>query len=85
MIFDASYIKLKELSLTYRIPSSFSRKVGVQNARIGIVGRNVALFYANVPHIDPETALNALDSGQGWEAFNPPSRRSLNFTLSLEL
>ena len=84
MIFDASYIKLKELSLNYRIPSSISRKVGVQNARIGVVGRNVALFYANVPHIDPETALNALDSGQGWEAFNPPSRRSLNFTLSLE-
>ncbi len=81
MIFDASYIKLKEMSLYYTVPSDLTRKIWIQNLRIGVVGRNLALFYANVPHIDPETSLNSLDSGQGWETFNTPSRRSLNVSL----
>jgi len=42
------------------------------------------LLYANVPHIDPETSLNSLDSGQGWETFNTPSRRSINVSLILD-
>lgn len=84
MIFDASYIKLKELSLYYSVPPSLTRKFWVQNLRVGLVARNVALLYANVPHIDPETSLNSLDSGQGWETFNTPSRRSINVSLILD-
>lgn len=84
MIFDASYIKLKELSLYYNVPPELTRRFWIQNLRIGVVGRNVALLYANVPHIDPETSLNSLDSGQGWETFNTPSRRSLNISLILD-
>lgn len=84
MIFDASYIKLKELSLYYNVPSELTNKVWIQNLRVGVVGRNLALIFANVPHIDPETSLNSLDSGQGWETFNTPSRRSLNVSVILD-
>ena len=83
-IFDASYIKLKEVSLYYNVPSRLTEKFSIQSLRLGVVGRNLALLYANVPHIDPETSLNSLDSGQGWESFNTPSRRSLNVSLILE-
>lgn len=84
MIFDASYIKLKELSLYYNVPSDLTRKIWIQRLRVGLVGRNLALLYANVPHIDPETSLNSRDSGQGWETFNTPSRRSLNVSVILD-
>lgn len=84
MIFDASYIKLKEVSISYKFPKRLFQKTPIQSARLSLVGRNLALLYANVPHIDPETSLNSLDSGQGWETFNVPSRRSLNVSLSVE-
>ncbi len=84
MIFDASYIKLKEVSLSYRIPTKYVRKLLLHGARISVTGRNLALLYSNVPHIDPETSLNSLDSGQGWEIFNVPSRRSVSFALTVE-
>ncbi len=83
-IFDASYIKLREANISYNIPKSFLNKFKVQRATLSLVGRNLALLYANVPHIDPETALNSSDSGQGWEIYNVPSSRSVSLSLTVE-
>ena len=46
--------KLRELSLGYNLSQSILDKIGVQSARISIVGRNLLLF-SDVPTIDPET------------------------------
>lgn len=84
-IFDASYIKLKEVRLSYNLPGSIIARWPVKQIQVSVVGRNLALLYANIPHIDPETAISADNSKQGFEIFNMPSGRSITFSLVIKL
>ncbi len=84
-VFDASYVKLKELSLSYSLPASIMKKLPFRGINVSVVGRNLALLYANVPHVDPESAISADNSKQGFELFNMPSTRSITFNLSVKL
>lgn len=52
--YDATYFKLRELSIGYDIPQSWTDKLGIVSARFSLVGRNLFLF-SDVPTIDPET------------------------------
>ncbi|RPI42096.1 MAG: TonB-dependent receptor, partial [Bacteroidetes bacterium] len=80
-MFDASYIKLKEVKLGYQLPSGLVQRTPFRQVRISVVGRNLALLYARIPHIDPETAISADNSKQGYEMFNMPSSRSLTASI----
>lgn len=74
-LYDASYIKLKEISLGYDIPKKLLKKIGfIQSMKISAVGRNVAILRQNTPKgIDPE-ATSSLGIQQGLErGFNLPS------------
>jgi len=79
--FDASYVKLREVKLTYALPSSLMRKIAVKNGSISLVGRNL-LLWSDVPNIDPE--VSAYDGQfQGVEAMSLPSLRSVGMALNL--
>lgn len=52
--YDATYFKLRELSIGYDLPTDLLSNLGVAAARISLVGRNLLLF-SQVPTIDPET------------------------------
>ncbi len=80
-LYDASFVKLREVSLNFAVPDNIVQKLPVSSARIAIVGRDLLLF-TDVPHIDPE--LNATTgNAQGMELFLNPSPRSIGFTVSL--
>ncbi|HEV7378180.1 MAG TPA: SusC/RagA family TonB-linked outer membrane protein, partial [Dyadobacter sp.] len=53
-IFDASYVKLREVSLGYSFSNSLLKRVKIQSAKLSVVGRNVWMIFKNTPHIDPE-------------------------------
>ena len=80
-LYDASYVKLRQLSLYYTFPEVIAKKLKVQNLKVGIVGNNLLLFTEN-PHFDPE--LNALQERNivyGVEDFSYPSTRSFGMSL----
>jgi TonB-linked SusC/RagA family outer membrane protein len=52
--YDATYYKLRELSVGYNLPQSVLDRLGLSSARVSLVGRNLLLF-SQVPTIDPET------------------------------
>ncbi len=52
--YDATYVKLREVSIGYNIPEAFCKRLGMQSARFSLIGRNLLLF-TDVPTIDPET------------------------------
>ncbi len=83
-VFDASYIKLREVSLNYNVPRSFLRKLKiVSGARLSVVGRNLAILYQNTPHgIDPEAAFSS-GNAQGIEYGSLPPTRSFGFDLNV--
>ncbi|MCB0566553.1 MAG: SusC/RagA family TonB-linked outer membrane protein [Phaeodactylibacter sp.] len=81
-IFDASFVKLREVALNYSFPKSLLGNSFIKNLMIGVEARNVALLYSVVPHIDPEA--NLFGSGaDGWgiERSNTPSTRSFGVNL----
>ncbi|MBB5285305.1 TonB-linked SusC/RagA family outer membrane protein [Rhabdobacter roseus] len=80
-IFDASYVKLRELSLGYNIPASLLKKIHIQSAKVSLVGRNVWMIFKNTPHVDPEFDAKG-GNGQGFGYGELPSSRSLGMNLS---
>lgn len=52
--YDASYIRLKNLSLSWQLPAEWSKKAGMQSARINFQGQNM-LTITNYSGLDPET------------------------------
>ncbi|MDR0506601.1 MAG: TonB-dependent receptor, partial [Dysgonamonadaceae bacterium] len=84
VIYDASFIKLRELSVGYNFPKSWISKIKMSNARISLVGRNLWIFYQKTPKgIDPEAALNA-GNGQGMESGSLPPSTTLGFDIKIE-
>jgi hypothetical protein len=80
-IFDASYIKLRELRIGYEMPVSWVRWMGFNGGNFSLIGRNLLLL-TDIPHIDPETAFDA-SNVQGIEFGQFPSVRSFGFSLTL--
>ena len=81
-IFDASFVKLREVALSYQLPSKLFKNNFLRGLQIGIEGRNLALLYSKVPHIDPENNLfGAGADGFGVERSSVPSTRSVGVNL----
>jgi len=77
---DGGWIRLREVGLSYRLPSAGWFKGG----NLGVSGRNL-WFTSDYDGIDPETSLNGTGNGQGFDYFNMPSTRSVFVKLSLNL
>ncbi len=90
----ADFIRWRELSLTYDIPSEYAAWFGVSNASVSVAGRNL-MIWTNYSGIDPETnvysgratGVGLVDQnfGLGIEAFGVPIARQYTFTLRLGL
>ncbi|MEA3503913.1 MAG: SusC/RagA family TonB-linked outer membrane protein [Bacteroidota bacterium] len=83
-IYDASYVKLRELTISYRIPEKVAKKMHLQACKVSVVGNNLWLIYSGVPNIDPESAYSN-GNGQGYEIFSYPIRRSFGINVNLTL
>ncbi len=81
-VFDASFVKLREINIGYNLPSNWAKTIGAQSVKLALIGRDLAILYKNAPHIDPETALNT-GNGQGLESLQVPSTRSYGFSVNL--
>jgi hypothetical protein len=84
-IFDASYVKLNEVNFGYDLPDELVKRVKCQRIKLALVGRNLAMLYSKVPHVDPETSISADKSKQGFEIFNMPSSRVITFNLIVNI
>ena len=81
-IYSSTFVKMREIKLTYNVNKSLVRKLGLQSASITAAGRNLFFIYKEVPNIDPETAYNT-GNAQGLEQYSLPSTR--NFSLNVNL
>lgn len=80
-IFNADYIKFRELRFGYSFAPRFLSRIKAKTLNLSIVGRNLAVW-SKVPHIDPETA--ALSGGTiipGVESVGMPTARSFGLNL----
>lgn len=81
-LYDATNVRLQELSLNYTFPRSwFNNKVGIT---VGFVGRNLAMIYCKAP-FDPElSAATGSNYYQGVDYFMLPSTRNFGFNIKFQ-
>jgi TonB-linked SusC/RagA family outer membrane protein len=82
-VYDASFIKLRALSLSYSLPDAMLKKGFIKGLTIGLVARNLATLVKHTPNIDPEANLNATN-GQGLELSGYPVQRNLGFNVNVK-
>ncbi len=81
-VFDASYIKLREVSLSYTVPSKLFGNGFVRGATISLIGGNLWIIKKNLPHADPEASQGA-GNIQGWQSGVMPSLKTYGVNLKL--
>ena len=81
-IYDASYVKLREVSLGYTIPKSVFSAAKINSIYISAFARNLLTFNKDLPNIDPESMYTS-GNGQGFEYGSLPSRRSYGFNIKV--
>ena len=81
-IYDNSYVKCREITLSYRVPEAWLKKV-VKGLTVSFVARNPFIVWKNIPNIDPDSNYNNT-TGMGLEYGSLPSRRSYGFNVNLK-
>ncbi|MCP4441541.1 MAG: SusC/RagA family TonB-linked outer membrane protein [Aureispira sp.] len=82
--YSGSYVKLRELSLTYRLPSRLLEKVSIRKASITLLGRNL-FSISRTPSIDAEAySIRGNRIIHGFESGQLPSTRSFSINLNIE-
>lgn len=83
-IFDASFLKVREVRIEYGFPSTFVSKLGLQQATIALYGRDLFNF-TDFPGFDPEGGnLNNGTLTPGVELAQFPSTRTLGANVMLK-
>jgi TonB-linked SusC/RagA family outer membrane protein len=75
LVFDASYLKIKQIQIGYTIPSTLLSKIGISNCR-AYVSLDDYFTFTQYPGLDPETAnATSLVSYNGVDRGNYPSSK----------
>lgn len=82
-IFDASYVKLREVRLGFNFPQAWNKTLHLAGANVSFIGRNLWIIHRNVKDIDPEVAFNT-GNGQGLESLSNPTTRSYGVNVNLQ-
>ncbi len=84
VMFDASFVKLRELQIGFNFPTQVLKNTPFKAATLSFVGRNLALW-SNVPHVDPEVmSFTGGTALPGIEHMSIPSSRSFGVNLSMK-
>ena len=79
---DASWTRLRELSLVYSLPTKLIEKAGLVSAEIGVTGRNLILW-TDFEGVDPDLNLTGATLGRGLDYFTNPGSKSYIVTMKI--
>ena len=83
-VYDASYVKLREASITYKLPQSVLSGTFLEEAKISIVGRNLWIIHKNLPYADPEAGTGGGLRSKGNSIGVLPTTRDLGVSISFK-
>lgn len=82
-VFDASYVKLREIVVSYSLPAGLLQNSFIKGAALSFVGSNLWIIHKNLPYADPE-ANQSSGNIQGWQSGPLPTTRNFGFNLRLQ-
>jgi hypothetical protein len=81
-IYDATHLKLQEVSLNYQLPQRWFEGFALRRASVAVTGSNLGFLYKEAANIDPTATLGA-GNVQGIEAAQIPPQRLYPFRVNL--
>lgn len=82
-VYDASFVKLRDLSLTYTLPSKLFDNMFLNMVEVSLVGHNLWIIHKNIPDEDPESGLSS-GSLQGYIVGPPPTTRQIGANIKVQ-
>ncbi len=82
-IYNTTWFRIREASVSYNLPSSLLNRTPFGNAEFAVFGRNLYLRAPNYPHLDPEQNALGISNAQGLEFNALPQTRSMGVSLRL--
>ena len=79
-IYDATFVKLREVSLAYSLPSKVFKKCFISGFTVAAVASNPWIIFKNLPYADPESGLGA-GNIQGYSVGSLPSTRDFSLNV----
>lgn len=83
-IYDASFVKLREVSITYNFPKSMFENTFINAASLSLLGSNLWIISKNLPYADPESGLSSGNSSRGFSVGSLPTTRDIGFNLTFK-
>jgi len=82
-VYDAGFVKLREVSLAYTLPKKYLSNSFIQNLTFTAIGRNLWIIDKSLPYGDPEAGLSS-GNVQGYQSGAYPSTKDYGFSVKLE-
>jgi len=83
-MYDATNLRLREVSLNYTFPKKWMQKTKVlKDLQLAFVARNLCFLYKKAP-FDPDLVLSTGNDNQGIEVYGMPTTRSWGFSIKCE-
>lgn len=82
-VYDASFVKLREVNFTYKFNDKITDRLKLQDLSLSFVGRNVWIIHKNTPYSDPEAGLGA-GNIQGYQSGAYPAVKEYGASLKVE-
>jgi TonB-linked SusC/RagA family outer membrane protein len=81
-IYDAGFVKLREVVFTYKLPSKLLNKTFIKGVSLSAIGSNLWIIHKSLPYADPESGMTA-GNIQGYTTGSLPTTRDFSFSLKL--
>ncbi|AWW30481.1 SusC/RagA family TonB-linked outer membrane protein [Echinicola strongylocentroti] len=82
-VYDGSYVKLRELVLSYSLPQTLIARMGaIKGIDLQLVGRNLWIIHKNMEYSDPEEGLGS-GNARGYQSGAYPAMRNYGFNIKL--
>ena len=82
-VYSSDYMRLRQLSIGYNVPSSMLEGSFITNASVSLIGRNLFLLSDSTENVDPESAYNA-GNAVGLERGGLPVPRTIGLNINLK-
>ncbi|MFN8274326.1 MAG: SusC/RagA family TonB-linked outer membrane protein [Flavobacteriaceae bacterium] len=81
-VYDASYVKLREVGLTYTLPSKYLERTFIKGMSFSVLGNNLWIIHKNLPYADPEAGTSS-GNVQGYQSGVMPTVKVYSFNLKV--
>jgi len=82
-VYDASYVKLREIALSYNLPKKYLENTFLNTLAFSATGSNLWIINKNLPHADPESGLGS-GNLQGYTTGSLPSTKDFGFNIKAQ-